>query len=115
MYDTSVDKTDRYKTCPKCSNILYQSTESRLDNISFLEDFEVIAIKRNLSDSIFDRNIASIRQTHENATDEEKKKLESFIGKIEFLIQSDDTVERLYDVVNKLFDEIIPRGESYIV
>lgn len=115
IYDTSVDKTDRYKTCTNCENILYQSTEARLDNISYLEDFEVLSIKREFRDSIFDRNIESIRQTYENATDEEKKKLDSFIGRIEFLIQSDNTVEQLYDVVNKLYDEIIPRGESYIV
>lgn len=100
---------DNYQKCSNCNAIIGMRTETKINGILTLDDFEVVGIRKGLSDKILDRDLSELKLIYEQAKQKNKEKILSAIDKFSLVLNRDDekTLEFVIEKLSELFNDII--------
>lgn len=102
-------KEEEYQKCQNCATNIGMRTETKIDGILTLDDFEFLSIHRDLADKILDRDFFELKSVYESAEQENKEKILSVVDKFSLVLNRDDakTLDFVLEKLNELFDSII--------
>lgn len=101
------EKTENYRKCPHCENVINMRTESKIEGILDMEGFEIVEIQKNYRENVLSQDISQIKGIYDRASSPEKEKMFSIIDKLYLLINRKDekTNQQILDSLNKILYE----------
>ena len=102
-------KSEDYQKCQNCNTKIGMRTETKIDGILTLDDFEFLSIYRDFNDKILENDFNDLKSIYESAEQENKDKILSIIDKFSLVLNRDDakTLDFVLEKLNELFDNII--------
>ena len=103
-YDPN-ETNSQYRRCNKCEQCINMRTETKLNNVLYIDDFELIGIEQSFKNEVLAEDLSRIEKLFDEANEDDQKIISNIIDKIYLMLNRKDniTLKELERVLSQYF------------